>query len=129
MPPELAIELSGAFIKAGEKDKGMELMGQIVQNNHADNNVLKRVQETFNDLGMTDEGTAFVADTKAAIIRINNKGVDLINKGMLVEAIDLFEKAADGMPSNLVINLNALRAIIGYLLKMGKDDRYLQKCE
>ncbi|MBF0519291.1 MAG: response regulator [Nitrospirae bacterium] len=129
VPPELAIELSGAFIKAGEKEKGMELMKLIVQNNHSDNSILKKVQGTFDDLGMTDEGVAFVANTKAEIIRVNNKGVELINKGMLTEAIDLFDKAADGMPSNFIINLNALRAIVGYIVKKGKDKSYIDRCE
>ncbi|MEO5357149.1 MAG: response regulator [Nitrospirae bacterium YQR-1] len=127
--PELAIEIAETYIKFGEKDKGMELMKYVVKNNHSDNSVLSKVQETFRDLNMADEGVDFVADTKAEIIGINNKGVDLINKGMLIEAIGLFEKAADGLPSNFTINLNALRAIIDYLQKTGRDDRYLYKCE
>ncbi|QWR76597.1 tetratricopeptide repeat-containing response regulator [Candidatus Magnetomonas plexicatena] len=129
VPPELAIELSGAFIKAGEKEKGMEMMKLIVQNNHSDTDILRKVQETFDVLGMSEEGVAFVANTKAEIIRVNNRGVELISKGMLTEAIDLFEKAADGMPSNFIINLNALRAIVGYLLKKGKDNDYIDRCE
>ncbi len=127
--PELAIEIAQSFIKNNKKDKGMELMKYVVRNNFSENNILNKVQETFKDLGMADEGSAFVADTKAEIIGINNKGVDLIESGMLIEAIDLFEKAADGLPSNFTINLNALRAITGYLQKHGRDDRFLYKCE
>ncbi|MBF0464352.1 MAG: response regulator [Nitrospirae bacterium] len=127
--PELAIDLSETYIKFGEKEKGMELLKYVVMNNHSDNSVINRVQDTFRGLGMGDEGIDFVAQTKAEIIGVNNKGVDLINKGMLPEAIALFEKAADGLPSNFIINLNALRAIVGYLLKNGRDDRYLYKCE
>ncbi|MBF0465573.1 MAG: response regulator [Nitrospirae bacterium] len=127
--PDVAIEIAQSFIAAGEKDKGMEMMKSVVRNNHSDDGVLSQVQETFKDLGMGEEGLAFVADTKAEIISINNKGVDLINKGMFIEAIDLFEKAADGMTSNFVINLNALRATLGYMQKKGRDDKYLFKCE
>ncbi|MBF0520069.1 MAG: tetratricopeptide repeat protein, partial [Nitrospirae bacterium] len=127
--PDVAIEIAQSFIKNGEKNKGMEMMKNVVRNNHSDDGVLSQVQETFKDLGMGEEGLAFVADTKAEIIGINNKGVDLINKGMFIEAIDLFEKAADGMISNFVINLNALRATLGYMQKKGRDDKYLFKCE
>ncbi|QWR76660.1 tetratricopeptide repeat protein [Candidatus Magnetomonas plexicatena] len=129
IPPELAIEISETYIKFGEKEKGMELIKYVVMNNHSDNDVINKVQETFRGLGMADEGIDFVAETKGEIIGVNNKGVDLINKGMLEEAINLFEKAADGLPSNFIININALRAIVGYMHKNGRDDRYLYKCE
>ncbi|MBF0519405.1 MAG: hypothetical protein HQK92_06755 [Nitrospirae bacterium] len=127
--PQLAIEIAQSFIQNGEKDKGMELMKYIVRNNFSDNDILGVVQDTFKDLGMEEEGSDFVSETKAEIIGINNKGVDFIDKGMLTEAIELFEKAADGLPSNFTINFNALKAIIGYLQKNGRDDRYLFKCE
>ncbi|MEO5356907.1 MAG: response regulator [Nitrospirae bacterium YQR-1] len=127
--PEVAIEIAQTLINAGDKAKGMALMKNVVRNNHSDEGVLAQVQETFKDMGMGEEGLAFVADTKAEIIGINNKGVDLINKGMFIEAIELFEKAADGMTSNFVINLNALRATVSYMQKKGRDDRFLFKCE
>lgn len=127
--PQLAIEIAQSFIQNNEKGKGMELMKYIVRNNFSDNDILSVVQDTFKDLGMEEEGSDFVSETKAEIIGINNKGVDFIDKGMLTEAIELFEKAADGLPSNFTINFNALKAIIGYLQKNGRDDRYLFKCE
>ncbi|WP_444550893.1 response regulator [Candidatus Magnetomonas plexicatena] len=127
--PQLAIEIAQSFIENNEKDKGMELMKYIVRNNFSDNNILTVVQDTFKDLGMAVEGAAFVSETKAEIVGTNNRGVEFIDKGMLTEAIDLFEKAADGLPSNFTINFNALKAIIGFLQKNGRDDRYLFKCE
>ncbi|MBF0318995.1 MAG: response regulator [Nitrospirae bacterium] len=129
VPAGTAIDIAQAYIKFGQKDKGMELMKFIVKNNHSNDGILDRVQSTFKDLGMGEEGLAFVANTKTEIIKLNNQGVELINKGMHTEAIELFEKAADSMPANLVINLNALMSLTGYMQKKGRDDRYLYKCE
>jgi tetratricopeptide (TPR) repeat protein len=127
--PNIAIDIARSFIKSGEKAKGMALMEYVIKNNHANKDVLKKIQDTFNTLGIGEEGVDFISNTRTEIIKVNNLGVEFIEQGKYVEAIGLFEKAADGLPSNVIINLNAMRSMVGYMQKKGRDDKLLFKCE
>jgi hypothetical protein len=67
---------------------------------------------------------------------MNNRGVRLITSGDFEAAIELFAKAAEGMPGNKVIALNTARAVILKMEKLGKDreaitraSRYVERCK
>jgi tetratricopeptide (TPR) repeat protein len=127
--PNRAIDIAKSFIKFGDKEKGMKLLEYVIKNNHTNKDILNKIQSTFQGLGIGDEGVDFIANTRTEIIKVNNRGVELIEQGKHVEAIGLFEKAADGLPSNIIINLNAMRAMVGFMQKKGRDDKLLYKCE
>ena len=60
-------------------------------------------------------------------VQLNNKGVALTREGKLTEAIELFDKAADAMPANRVININAAKGLILFMQKSGPTSDYLTK--
>ena len=126
--PDVAMDVAKSFFDVGETAKGQKVMHDIVQNNHDDEEILKKVQEAFNDANLKDAGKEMIASTKQEIIKINNEGVNLVKKGMLIEAIEVFDKAADGLPQNKIVNANAAQAIIMYMQKVGKDDKHLYQC-
>jgi tetratricopeptide (TPR) repeat protein len=76
---------------------------------------------------MQDEGSKMIASTKKELIRINNDGVQLVRGGKLQEAIEYFEKAAGGAPENKIINANAAQAILMFMQKNGKNDKYIHQ--
>ena len=52
---------------------------------------------------------------------MNNRGVSLVKEGNIIGAVKLFEDAANNMPSNKTINLNAARALIVQMERQGID--------
>ena len=77
--------------------------------------------------GNESEGLALINDTKQKIIEINNNGVNLLREGKIEESIELFTRAADGMPRNPVINLNAAQSMIIQMKKSGPRLQDIQR--
>ena len=102
-------------------------MQEVVRNHHEDEQILKQAENVFNDAELTDEGKEVIESTKREIIEVNNKGVYLVRDGKLEEAIDYFRKAAEGLPQNRTINMNAAQALLMHMQRNGSNDRFLHQ--
>ena len=78
---------------------------------------------------MSDAGSDLIDNTTSEIVDINNKGARLLQEGKLEESIELFMKAARGMPDNVVVNLNAAYSIMMQMQKTGKIKKYSSRVE
>jgi tetratricopeptide (TPR) repeat protein len=125
--PEIAMNMAQACHSVGDNDKAKELLQQAIRNNHSDEAFLKNVGNLMGELGLEKNPEVFVTDIKKGIIRLNNKGVELAKNGKLKEACELFEEAAEGMPGNKVVNLNAARIFMMEMSKGEIDPRRLGK--
>jgi tetratricopeptide (TPR) repeat protein len=123
---DVTMDLAKACFEMGKEEDGKELIKYVVRNHHEDKEVLKQAQELFNELGMESEGEALISDTRQEVIDINNQGVKLAMDGKFEESIELFSKAADGLPENLTINLNATQSLIMHMRKNGKNNKHLK---
>jgi len=124
VPVEATMDLARVCFDLGEKEQGMQFIQNIVRNNHDNDNVLEMVQGVFKDAQLENEGAKIIAITKNEVIQLNNQGVRLIEEGKLKDAIEYFEKAADGLPENKIINANAAQALIMYMQKNGTNEKY-----
>ncbi|MEW6600623.1 MAG: response regulator [Nitrospirota bacterium] len=125
IPVEATMDLARVCFDLGEKEKGMQFMQSIVRNNHDNDKILGMVQDVFRDAQMEEEGAKIISATKNEVIQLNNQGVRLIEESKLKEAIEYFEKAAKGLPENKIINANAAQALMMYMQKAGKNDKYI----
>ncbi|MBF0345057.1 MAG: response regulator [Nitrospirae bacterium] len=122
---EVSMDVAKSFFALGDADKGNKLMENIIKNNHDNEKVIKMAEEVFKDANMQEEGQKMITETKQEIVRINNDGVALVQKGRLKDAIEYFEKAASGLPENKIINANAAQANIMYMQKYGKNENLM----
>ncbi|KJU82962.1 response regulator receiver domain-containing protein [Candidatus Magnetobacterium bavaricum] len=122
---EASMDVAKAFFALGDTDKGNKIMQNVIKNNHDNEKVLKMAEEVFDGANMHDEGMKIISSTREEIIKVNNDGVALVQKGRLKDAIEFFEKAADGLPDNQIINANAAQANIMYMQKYGKSERLM----
>jgi len=113
--PQIATDMAKAYSHAGEEEKAIEVLHQAASNNHTDVEVLKEISDTLGDLKLEDNPKSFVSVIKNKVIKLNNDGARLVREGKLEEAIQLFEDAAEGMPGNIVVNLNAARTFLMYM--------------
>jgi len=121
------VDLAKALILQGDEEKGRDIVRRLIQNNHEDTEVLDQVKQAFRDLGMDDEGQKLVDTAVDEVITMNNEGVRLVREGDLLKAIEYFQKAAEILPDNKIINANAAYAHILYMQKNKRDTALLIK--
>ena len=125
----LAMELANACYGLGLKEEGDEIVRHIVRNNHEDQDILDGVQAMMEGCGIGDAAADLIAATRDEVIALNNRGVELATNGALQDSIKLFAQAAEGMPENLVINLNAAQSLIMFMQRYGAVPEFLEQTQ
>jgi len=115
--PAVALEVAQVAFGEGDVDYAKELLGDVIRNNHEDENLIQAVRNVFAGVDLGEEGSRMIDKVRQEVVGINNEGVALVEAGRLEEAIRYFEKAAEGLPQNRTVLLNASQAIIMYLEK------------
>lgn len=126
---DIALELTDLCLSAGKEDDANEITKNLVRNHHNDKKLIERTKKIYADAGKSDAGDALIDKTTTEIVDINNKGAHLLKEGKLEESIELFMKAARGMPDNTVVNLNAAYSIMMQMKKTGKIKKYSSRVE
>ncbi len=125
----LAMELANACYGLGLKEEGDEIVRHIVRNNHENQDILDGVQAMMEGCGIGDAAADLIAATRDEVIALNNRGVELATNGALQDSIKLFAQAAEGMPENLVINLNAAQSLIMFMQRYGAVPEFLEQTQ
>ena len=126
---DIALELTDLCLSAGKEDDANEITKNLVRNHHNDKKLIEKTKKIYADAGKSDAGAALIDKTTTEIVDINNKGAHLLKEGKLEESIELFMKAARGMPDNTVVNLNAAYSIMMQMKKTGKIKKYSSRVE
>jgi tetratricopeptide (TPR) repeat protein len=126
---KLAMELAQGCYNVGMKEEGDEVIRYIVRNNHDDQKILNSVQAMMEGCGNAEEASKLIAQTRDEVVTLNNRGVELATNGALQDSIKLFSQAAQGMPENLVINLNAAQSLIMFMQKYGAVTEFLEQAQ
>jgi len=126
---DIALELTDLCLTSGKEDEANEITKNLIRNNHDDKALIERTQKVYADAGKSDAGKELIKNTTTEIVDINNKGAHLLKEGKLEESIELFMKAARGMPDNIVVNLNAAYSIMMQMQKTGKIKKYASRVE
>lgn len=121
------LDLTELCLSSGKNEEADELVKRLIRNHHDDETILEKTRQIYAKAGRGDEGDQLISQTKAEVVKINNEGVALLKQGKLEESIELFMKAARGMPDNSVININAAYSMIKQMQKTGKTKKYLPR--
>lgn len=129
IPAHLALDLAQAYLMTGEEEKGTAIIKNIVGSNHDNEKMMDDIRVVFKETGMTDKGEDLIKTTRDEIINLNNEGVKLAKDGRLTEAIAYFEKAAEQLPDNKIINANAAQVLMLYVRETGATEDYLDRAK
>ena len=124
---DVAVDFAMSCFARGDKEKGAQLAKDIIRNNHDNEEVIRRMQELFDAMGLKEEGSRLINGSIQEVIAENNKGVNLLKEGKVRQAIENFEQAAKALPGNKVINSNAAHALLVYMQQNGKDDNMINQ--
>lgn len=109
---ENAITLANNCLKANKPDYAELVFAHVLRNNHDDQTLIKQIQTMFNAVNLENRGNSLIESICNEIVQINNEGVSLAEQGKYQQSIELFIQAANAMPQNILINLNAVRSIL-----------------
>lgn len=125
----LAMELAEVCFQQGRTDSARDLLHHALRNQHEDVATQQRVRDLFKGAGLMGEAQTLIDATVREVSEINNQGVRLAQEGKLEESIRLFEKAAQAMPENTTIALNAAQSLVLFMRERGVKRALVLKAE
>ncbi|AHF04113.1 histidine kinase [Marichromatium purpuratum 984] len=124
--PQLALEMVKTCSELGEPEQATGYLRTAIANNHDDHAFLAEVMHVCEESGIAEEADAAIRAIQQDVVRTNNQGVRLIKQGEFAAAIELLRQAADEMPANKTINLNAAKACIIKMERHGTSPEEVQ---
>ncbi len=115
----LGLEMAKTCAQLGEQDKAARLLHKAIANNHDDDEFLMEIVQTCREAGVDYDAETAIREIQKRVVTTNNRGVRLIKEGEFDAAIALLHEACEEMPGNKTINLNAAKACIMKMEKLG----------
>ena len=125
-PEDLSLDLAKSCFAHGKDEEAKSLIEKLVRNNHDSVALIQKAKQIFNDAGKGDEGKAIIDGNVKEIIQLNNQGVIKAKEGDLDGSVKLLTEAAEKMPENLQIILNAAQALLVHIDQRGWNEDYMQ---
>ncbi|SDX70004.1 Tetratricopeptide repeat-containing protein [Allochromatium warmingii] len=116
---DYALELAKTYVELGQGDKAAPILQQAIANNHDDEAILAQIITLCQESDLKYDAETEIRTIQQALIKTNNEGVHLIKQGQFDAAIKLLSQAAEQMPGNKTINLNAAMAMLMYMEHRG----------
>jgi tetratricopeptide (TPR) repeat protein len=129
IPADVELELAKALILSGDSKRGKEIVRKLIQSNHENEGLIADTKKMFEGLNMTQEGQDLLGAAVEEVAELNNQGVKLVKQGDLAKATSYFDKAAESLPDNTLINANAAYACMLDMKKNGKTSERIQKAQ
>ena len=129
VPADVELELAKALILSGDGEKGKEIVRKLIQSNHENEELITDTRKMFEGLDMAQEGQELLEAAVEEVVELNNEGVKLVKEGQLAKATSYFDKAAEKLPYNTLINANAAYACLLDMKKNGKTSESIQKAQ
>lgn len=118
---DVSLGLAKTYFEMGDKEKGAELMQNVVGNNHDDAELLDKAMSLFMEAGLLEEGEKILSSAIGEVKKINDEGIKLLQQSQFAQGIDFFKSAAAKLPKNKVLNANVAHALLLYMEQNGKN--------
>ncbi len=129
VPADVELELAEALILSGDEKKGKEIVRKLIQSNHENEGLIADTKKMFEGLDMAQEGQELLDAAVEEVVELNNQGVQLVKQGELAKATSYFDRAAEKLRDNTLINANAAYACMLDMKKNGKTSESIRKAQ
>jgi len=116
-----ALEIAQACFASGQPEEAKKIIQAIAEDHQENEKILARAHAVFEAAGLEEEGTLFLEATRKSMIRMNNEAVALAKSNELDKAIIMLVEAADRLPNNAQVAVNAAQAILMRIQTKGMD--------
>ncbi len=118
---EVGMSLARACLEHDRQEDADRVIRQVICDHDDDEMILEQITRLYEEAGAGGGINELIDTTRKEIVAINNEGVKLLKDGEIEASIELFSRAARGMPHNPVINLNAAQSLIRQMRDAGPD--------
>lgn len=118
----MSLNLAEACLANGDLESAQRLAGELVRDNHENSRLQDKVRKLYNQFGHADTAETLIAESTQVAISLNNQAVRMARAGDLPGAVALLGDAAERMPNNVAIQLNAAHALITLMSAKGWDE-------
>ena len=123
---DLSLDLAKSCFAHGKDEEAKGLIENLVRNNHDSVALIQKAKQLFDEAGKSEEGRAIVDGSVKEIIQLNNQGVLKAKEGDLDGSVKLLTEAAEKLPENLQIILNAAQALLVHIDQRGWNEDYME---
>ncbi|MBI3522931.1 MAG: response regulator [Betaproteobacteria bacterium] len=116
-----SLEIAQACFASGRPDEAKKIIQAIAEDHQENEKILARAHAVFEAAGLEEEGALFLEATRKSMIRLNNEAVALAKSNELDKAILMLVEAADRLPNNAQVAVNAAQAILMRVQTKGMD--------
>jgi DNA-binding response OmpR family regulator len=122
----LSLDLATSCLQQGKETEAKAIVENLVCNNHESASLIQKAKDIFTKAGRAAEGSSLVDGSVKSIIQLNNEGVRKAQQGDLEGSVRLLTEAAEKLPDNLQIVLNAAQVLLVFLDKRGWNDSFME---
>ena len=115
------LEIAQSCFATGQPDEAKKIIQALAEDNQENEKILDAIRGVFEVAGLEDEGTLLLDDTRKRMIRLNNEAVALAKSNELDKAIMMLVEAADRLPNNAQVAINAAQALLMRIQQHGMD--------
>ncbi|MES2046963.1 MAG: tetratricopeptide repeat protein [Pseudomonadota bacterium] len=118
---ETSLDMARLLFAVGVKDAPVDLLRELIKNNHDNDQLSEQVQQIFDKARMSEEGAELVSASRQEASEKMNQGVLLWKEGKLTEAVAWMRQARIAMPANIRILFNFAHIMVASLKAHGFD--------
>ena len=122
-----SLELANACFASGNQEQAKRILQAVAEDHHENDDVLERAQAVFRSAGLESEGEVFLEATRKRMITLNNEAVALAKAGELEKAGAMLDEAADRLPNNAQVSINAAIAAMMGVQRRGPSAELIAK--
>ena len=118
---ETSLDMARLLFVVGVKDAPVDLLRDLVKNNHDNDSLSGQAQQIFDKARMSEEGAEILDKARREASEMMNHGVLLWKDGKLTEAVTWMRSARAAMPVNTRVLINCAHILIAALKAQGFD--------
>lgn len=124
---ETTLDLARCCLRAANwHEEGIQLLAALVRNRHDEPVVLAAVQAMCDEFDLTEAERLRIEFGRQEMVELNNDGVSLFRQGNLAAAAELFQRAAERLPQNRTVTLNAAKVMLQLMRTSGAEPDKLE---
>ncbi|RZI43293.1 tetratricopeptide repeat protein [Herbaspirillum sp. HC18] len=127
--PDTCLDMARLLFAVGVKEVPVELLREVVKNNHDNVPLALEVQHIFDKARMSEQGAEVVAAARKEASEMMDRGVILWKAGKLGEAVEWMRNARIALPSNVRVLFNCAHLLIAYMEQNGPEEGMLAEAK
>lgn len=119
---DTCLDMARLLFAVGIKDVPVELLREVVKNNHDNAPLALEVQQIFDKARMSEQGAEIVKAARREASEMMDRGAILWKAGKFDDAVEWMRHARTALPSNVRIAFNCAHLLIAYMEQHGAEE-------